>query len=577
MKGIGMSALHPHRICRRTGGSGCFRKNGWRDEKMPSRSRKARQETVQKVECPLRTAAYCRLSDQDREMETMDAQIHLVQEFIRESPELELEETYVDNGVTGTNFHRPQWNRLMEDVLGARIECIVVKDLSRFGRNYLEIGYYLESLFPKLHVRFLAVEDNFDSSRPEDMADIIVPMKNMINAMYAKDTSRKMHVVRDSAMERGERLKNTPPLGYIYEDDSKEKLVIDEETAGIVRMIFHWASLGVGPTDIARRMEFLNIPSPRQWQRNRSNGDDMDPATPWYPGSINTILANRAYQGDTVTGMVRVNMYVPEKREEKDWYITEGTHQPIVSRELFEKVQGMKDDSKKAKQRSREDSSDAASEDSPLRGLVRCGNCGLSCPVGREKGAKLGMGYFFCRRQHPSRCTNRTRVPDQKLRMIIMDSLSGLIRLLAEQEKLMGGVSRDNPLTRKKRELRNLEDRKEMKREQYRDLYESYSCGSIDADEYRSLKESCLADIAKLDTQISAKAEETDVLEQKLARIRSFLTRSRGEGLTFNESMVRGMVKGVEIYDGGQISLQFRFGDAFTEPTRAARKGGTPG
>lgn len=541
---------------------------------MARKSRREKPEIFPKVECPLRTAAYCRLSAEDREKDTIQAQIRLVEEFIRKHPDLKLEDTYVDNGFTGTNFNRPEWRRLMDDVHGGRIECIVVKDFSRFGRNYLETGYFLEFIFPKLHVRFLSVTENFDNTRQKDMEDLLPKVANIVNAAYAKDISRKMHISRDAAMERGERLKNTPPMGYMYVDDKKDHLVIDEEPAGVVRAIFYWASVGVGPTEIARRLEYLEVPSPRQWQRNRSTGESMDPPELWYPCSVNAILANRAYRGDTVTGMVRMNMNRPEKRDEKDWHVTEGTHEPIVSKELFEKVQALKDESKKRKQENRKKDGDST-EGSPLNGLVYCGVCGLSCAVSREKDAKLSMGYFFCRRPYPSQCTNRSSVPDRKLRLLVMDSISAVIRLLVKEENFLKGDNKDSPRSRMNREMKALQDQMAKTQERRDGLYEKYADGLIDLEEYTIMKESYRSEMEKLDGQIEEKAKEIRLLEQKYAHIREILDKAgrRTEPIPFDEELVRALVERVEIFDDKHIVVHFKFQDELRRFVREEEEG----
>lgn len=536
---------------------------------MARRSRRQKQETMEKSAHPLRTAVYCRLSVEDREMDTIQAQVRLVQEFIRERSDLALEETYVDNGVTGTKFDRPEWNRLMDDVRSGRIECIVVKDLSRFGRDYLETGYYLENIFPKLHVRFLAVTDNFDSARQEDMEDIAVPVKNMVNAMYAKDISRKIHAARDGAMERGERLKNSPPLGYMYADGKKEELVIDEETAPIVRMIFHWASVGAGVTEIAKRLTFLQVPSPRQWQRNRSGGQGMEPALRWSGSSLTKLLGNRVYCGDTVTGMVRVKMHKQKAMDEADWHVTEDTHEPIISRELFCMVQDvMRDSREKLRRKKNESEAFRRENDSPLRGLVRCGICGHACSL--ERG-ESGLGVFRCTYHYSYKCENRRRIPvsmpDQKLRMVVMDGISGMVSVLAEQEKLMREGRRDSPFAQKNRELRSLQAQRDKARERGDGLYEDYADGSIDAEEYLLLKENYRAEEEKLNGQIAEKEKEIRMMERKLANVRDFLDTAgrREEPLAFDGELVKALVENVEIFEDGRVVVHFRFDEELKE------------
>ena len=204
------------------------------------------------------TAAYARLSSFNSGHETndtMENQTALLLEFIRNHPELKLSEVYTDNGYSGTDFDRPEFMRLMDDVRTGKIQCIVVKDLSRFGRNYLEMGYYIETLFPRLNIRFIAVTDDFDSYRPEDRESLSVPIKNIVNAMYAKELSKKMVIAAAMRRQNPDKLPNgSVPFGYI-ENEEKSKYLSHPEIAPYVRMIFHWKLMGVGPTEIAKRLD----------------------------------------------------------------------------------------------------------------------------------------------------------------------------------------------------------------------------------------------------------------------------------------------------------------------------------
>ena len=174
----------------------------------------------------------------------------LVEKYIEEHPDLRLAGTYSDNGFSGTNFDRPGFIKLMEDVKTGKIQCIVVKDLSRFGRDYLETGYYLETILPRLNVRFIAITDDYDSSRKEDQENISVPLKNMVNAMYAKDMSKKILAAKDAQRRNGNVTLSKVAFGYIRSED-RHRQIVDEETAPFVRMIFQWYMMGVSKPKIA--------------------------------------------------------------------------------------------------------------------------------------------------------------------------------------------------------------------------------------------------------------------------------------------------------------------------------------
>lgn len=256
----------------------------------------------------LATAAYVRLSVENSGNstdDTLQTQIKLVHNFIANHPDLKLADTYIDNGFTGTNFDRPEFERLMQDVKLGKIQCVVVKDLSRFGRDYLETGHYLETIFPRLNVRFIAVTDDFDSFRPGDVESLATPIKNLVNSLYAKDISNKLRAVNANKRKRGERCGSFPPYGLKLTEDRKNYLP-DQETVPYVRAIYAWKLLDVNKHEIVRRLELLQAPSPRQLQRMHSdNTAHLQDNTTWLPGAVARILENPVYVGDTVTGKTK--------------------------------------------------------------------------------------------------------------------------------------------------------------------------------------------------------------------------------------------------------------------------------
>ena len=219
------------------------------------------QEAVQQNEKELlRTAAYARLSVENGGHETEDSlrtQILQIHNYIRENPELTLTDTYADNGFTGTRFDRPEFERMMQDVRTGKIQCIVVKDLSRFGRDYIETGSYLETIFPMLHVRFIAINDDFDNIRQSDVDSLAVPIKNMVNSLYAKDISKKISLSYQMRREKGIPTSWCTPYGYQLNQQGN-KLEATED-AKWVKLIYQWYLAGVSTNEIARRLEFLEL------------------------------------------------------------------------------------------------------------------------------------------------------------------------------------------------------------------------------------------------------------------------------------------------------------------------------
>ena len=256
----------------------------------------------------LPTGAYIRLSALNngyKDADSISMQIKLVESFIMSHEELKLVETYVDNGYTGTEFDRPEFVRMMEDVKSGKILCIVVKDLSRFGRDYLETGYYVETIFPLLNVRFIAITDQFDSARTEDRNSIVVPVKNMVNAMYAKDYSRKQSSYQEMRRKQGTVLSSSAPLGYRYSEEDR-RLIIDETVESYIRMTFAWYFAGVTNAEIARRMNFLGAPT-YSAMKQRSRKGYL--STAWSADTVKGIVHNPTYAGFAVMGKSFKSLY----------------------------------------------------------------------------------------------------------------------------------------------------------------------------------------------------------------------------------------------------------------------------
>jgi len=283
------------------------------------------QEAVQQNEKELlRTAAYARLSVENGGHETEDSlhtQILQIHNYIRENPELTLTDTYADNGFTGTRFDRPEFERMMQDIRTGKIQCIVVKDLSRFGRDYIETGSYLETIFPMLHVRFIAINDDFDNIRQSDVDSLAVPIKNMVNSLYAKDISKKISLSYQMRREKGIPTSWCTPYGYQLNQQGN-KLEATED-AKWVKLIYQWYLAGVSTNEIARRLEFLEVARPNE-RLNRKLHEGDDPTyNKWHPSTVLRILNSSAYIGELVSGKTQTASYKGiglHPVEKKEWH-----------------------------------------------------------------------------------------------------------------------------------------------------------------------------------------------------------------------------------------------------------------
>ena len=294
-----------------------------------------------------RAGGYVRLSMEDSGRpgaDTIGNQKELVRGYIEGQPDMQFVGLYCDNGRTGTDFARPEFERMMQDVRTGVIDCIVVKDLSRFGRNYRETGNYLERIFPFLDVRFVAVSDQFDTLNAERSLDgYIIPLKNMINEAYSKDISKKVGSGYVIKQRRGEFTGTWAAYGYQKCADDPHKIEPNEETAPVVRDIFRQRISGMGYTQIARELNRQGIASPARYHYLKGDAkSERYASAKWSPKVVGDILLNEVYLGHMVQGRKRQSFGEGKKQQllpRAEWTVVRNTHEPLIDEDTFRKVQ----------------------------------------------------------------------------------------------------------------------------------------------------------------------------------------------------------------------------------------------
>lgn len=291
------------------------------------------------------TAIYARLSIEDNGCgsDSIESQIELLKKYIEEKQDLTLKHVFYDNGMTGTNFDRPGFMAMVEEMKKGNINCIAVKDLSRFGRNYVEAGYYLERIFPFLGVRFISVNDNYDSISVTSNEELAFSLKNVCHHIYAKDISRKICTVFEAKKKQGLFLGRFAPYGYKKSENNKYKLEIEEETAKVVQNIFKLRLNGMSASGIARFLNSQGIPSQskRLFENGMIKGTKGEATSSWSSGSVLGILKNPVYCGCVVERKSDSAYYKGGHMAEiprSDWRYIEHTHEAIIDKETFEQV-----------------------------------------------------------------------------------------------------------------------------------------------------------------------------------------------------------------------------------------------
>lgn len=341
------------------------------------------------------TALYCRLSRDDElqgDSNSITNQKTILQKYATDNGFTNIE-FFTDDGYSGTNFNRPAWQALMELVDEDAVGVIIVKDMSRLGRDYLGVGMYTESIFPEHNIRFIAINNGVDSAKQQDSD--FTPFLNIINEWYAKDTSKKVRAVFKAKGEAGKPLCTNPPYGYLKDPDNKFHWVIDEVAAAVVREIFELCVKGYGPSQICNVLKERGIKTPAAHFREvgikyPANMGDLNDGCDWNPRTVSDILKKREYLGQIVNFKTRKKSYKSKKfiwNDEDDWSIFYDMHEPIITQETFDIVQKIRANHRVVSR---------LGEMPILSGMVYCADCGAKLYQVRGRDWTEDKAYMVC-------------------------------------------------------------------------------------------------------------------------------------------------------------------------------------
>ena len=398
---------------------------------------------------------YLRISVEERGSSTsssIEYQKQLCLDYIKNKQDMLLYDSYIDDGETGTNFQREGFQKMMFDIYNGKINCIIVKDLSRFGREYIEAGDYIEKVFPLLGVRFIAINDGFDNM--VSPLDISVPIKNVINALYAKDISKKIASAMRMKQIKGDFVGGVAPYGYVRSEEDKNKLVIDPEAAEVVKQIFDMRLKGFGTITICRKLFEMNIapPSKYKYEKNILYNEKYESMKYWSESCIAKILSSEVYIGNMVQGKKKSNFFdgMPlQAVDKKDWIVVENTHEAIISKEVFDAVQAMKGirnnyGKKRALYRKLRDNTNV------LGGKVVCGECNKKLRrVVRSQKKNKKLYSFVCPIKYkiPTECSFEG-IEEELLKDIIFKSIKMQISSMVKIEETLK-TAMDSPEVKK--------------------------------------------------------------------------------------------------------------------------------
>ena len=553
---------------------------------MARKSRKAQAQPVAEVKketAALPTAIYARLSvensGKDDDGNSLQNQIAVCEDYLDGCPHLRLTEVYSDNGKTGTVFDRPAWNRLMDDVRTGKIQCIVVRDLSRFGRDYVETGSYLEKIFPALGTRFISVKENFDNfTCGNAMESLSVSLQNLVNAMYSRDISKKVSTALRAQMETGKFRNRNLPYGYLWNED-KTAYVVDEDAAAVVRQIFEWKRQEVSVYTIVERLKTGGIESPERHKRRAGsrNGDNIQ-GEGWCPSTIRGILQNRAYIGEMVCGKSETALYKGLKKhvtETDKWIVVPDAHPPIVSVSDFEAVERQMQKDSTHRETAMEWSADIRAGMIDLfAGKIFCADCGKRMYYKRQRIQCEGVvfrGVYDCsthmRRGHGT-CFKHAMRQDA-LNEKVFNAIRDQLQVALDYEKLLlamrGGAGEASVREKHKAAVASVKLRLNALKKKRAGLYESYVEGILNEEEYAFAKQTYEEQYEALNRLLDEAVERRERFLASISPDNKWLTMMRGAaGMTgLTQELVDAIIEKVLVYGGGRIEVVFNYNDVF--------------
>jgi len=503
------------------------------------------------------------------ESNSIGNQRELIRAFIHEQQDIELYDIYVDDGFSGSNFDRPEFKRMISDIEAGRVNCVIVKDLSRFGRDYIESGRYIQKIFPALSVRFIALTDHYDSFKADaGESGIVLPVKNFINDSYCRDISTKVKSQFEVKRKNGECIAPFALYGYRKAENNKNQLIIDEYAAEIVRKIFSWKMEGAAICAIADRLNELGILSPKEYKKsigtNYKGGFSGAVKSMWSSATVKRILTNEMYLGHMVQGKTEKINYKLKKsveKPEKDWIKVENTHEPIISEDNFQIVQNLlKSDGRV---------SPVSEKNSLFTGILFCGDCGeqMIRRVNRYKNTQ--KVYYICSTKNRGEGCIRHSIQEEALKQLVMEMVKKFANcFLAEKqmfEKAMEMETNFESIVHYDTEIARLKEEQDKYYSLCSGLYEDLKEGIITKEEFERLHGEFKRKAAEFED--AQKKQEVMIKELfkngVLSAGRLKTMQDCSELKEIDRYTLCSMVKQISVFENHRIEIEFYYTDQY--------------
>ena len=503
------------------------------------------------------------------ESESIANQRELIRAYIREQPDIELYDIYADDGFSGSNFDRPEFKRMMCDIGTGGVNCVIVKDLSRFGRDYIEAGRYIQKTFPALGVRFIALTDHYDSLQA-DMGEssIVLPVKNFINDSYCRDISTKVKSGLEVKRKNGEYISPFAVYGYRKDKENRNRLVVDEYAAGIVRKIFAWKIAGMAVAAIAEQLNGLGILSPKEYKKSLglkyNSGFSGAGRSLWGSASVKRILTDETYLGHLLQGKTQKVNYKVKKSVEKpkeEWVRVENTHEPLVPKDDFQIVQNLlKSDSRLGP---------GMEKAGLFAGLLFCGDCKeqMVRRVNRYKGKE--KVYYICSTKNRGEGCSRHSIEEEVLKELVEKTVKKYANAFLEEKTLFDRAKEKEEgfeaISAYDKEICRLKEEQDRYYSLCSGLYEDLRAGVITKEEFERLHGSFKGKAAQLEE--AQKKQESLIKEMfkkgvlSAGRLKAF--RDCVELKELDRHTLGSLVKRIYVYEGRRIKIEYYFMDQY--------------
>ena len=536
------------------------------------------------IDQTFKVAIYLRLSKEDddlscssgakSESNSISNQRKLIYDFMKLHPELELYDEYKDDGKSGSNFDRAEFQRMMKDIEAGKVNCVVVKDQSRFGRDYIDVGKYKEKIFPKLGVRFITINEGYDSLSATSSDDLAFTINSFVYDFYIRDISTKIRTNLTAKKQNGEYAGAFVAYGYVKDSNDKSKLVVDQFAADVVRDIFRWKIEGLSPQNIAVRLNELGIPSPAEYKKlsgsNYKTSFQTSSKAVWSHVSVRRILKNEIYLGVMIQGKRTTPNYKTKTvvtKAESEWLRVEGTHEAIISVRDFELVQELLRDDTHCR---------AGDVTVPVyAGRIYCGDCGATAVRKTVSYAGKRYVYYVCNaNKHDKTVCSRHSIREDILGQVIYQTVRHQIDLLLDVDKALRQFEN---LTWEKHKLKQLDASIEIQEEVVRKnntlrlgIYEDLRAGLLDRSEYESLKKELAERIAEATAAIEKLNKEKREILDGVSKQQSWIEQFRQyENVTeLTRPMVIHLIERINIFEDSNIEIVFRHRNQIEEILR---------